>query len=298
MRWLVTGAHGQLGTHLVAQLAAAGAGDEVIALGRADLDVTDAAAVDAAVRAASPDVVVNAAAYTAVDAAETDEELAFQVNATAVEYLGQAAERVGARLVQVSTDYVFSGLAERPYEPTDPTGPPSAYGRSKLAGERAAQAHGGQVVRTAWVYGGPGANFVDTMLRLAAERPTVDVVSDQIGSPTYVADLAAGLIELGRSGIAPRVLHYANAGQASWYDLARAVFAGAGHDPERVRAVDSAQFVRPAPRPSWSVLSSDAWTASGLTAPPSWTDALSRCLAAAATAARLHSSEPRPVDAV
>jgi dTDP-4-dehydrorhamnose reductase len=114
MRWLVTGAHGQLGTHLVDQLAAANAGDEVIALGRADLDVTDSAAVHAAVRAGSPDVVVNAAAYTAVDAAETDEELAFQVNATAVEYLGQAVESVGARLIQVSTDYVFSGLAERP----------------------------------------------------------------------------------------------------------------------------------------------------------------------------------------
>jgi dTDP-4-dehydrorhamnose reductase len=285
MRWLITGAHGQLGTHLVAQLAAMGAGDEVTALGRSDLDITDAAAVHAAVRAASPDIVVNAAAYTAVDAAEADEEVAFSVNATAVEHLGRAAETAGARLIQVSTDYVFSGRAERPYEPTDPTGPRTAYGRSKLAGESAARAHGGHVVRTAWVYGGPGANFVDTMARLATERPTVDVVSDQIGSPTYVADLAAGLLELGRSALAPSVLHYANAGQASWYELARAVFARTGHDPDRVHAVDSAQFVRAAPRPSWSVLSTDVWSRSGLTAPPSWTDALRRCLAVSPSSA-------------
>ena len=277
MRWLITGARGQLGTHLVAQLA--GSDDDVVALGRPDLDITDAAAVDSAVRAAGPDVVINAAAYTAVDAAETDEEAALLLNGTAVEYLGRAVETVGARLIQVSTDYVFSGRADRPYEPADPTDPRTAYGRTKLAGEVAARAHGGQVVRTAWVYGGPGPNFVDTMLRLAAERPTVDVVSDQTGSPTYVADLATGLIELGRSALAPCVLHYANAGRASWYELARAVFAGAGQDPDRVHAVDSTRFVRAAPRPSWSVLSADAWTRSGLTTPPSWSDALGRCLA-------------------
>ncbi len=286
MRWLITGARGQLGTHLVAQLAGTNAGDEVVALGRSELDITDAGAVHAAFRAASPGVVINAAAYTAVDAAETDEQAAVLLNATAVEYLGRAVEAVGARLIQVSTDYVFSGRAERPYQPDDPTDPRTAYGRSKLAGESAARAHGGHVVRTAWVYGGPGANFVDTMLRLATERPTVDVVSDQIGSPTYVADLAAGLIELGRarldSSVLPdsSVLHYANAGQASWYELARAVFAGAGHDPDRVHPVDSAQFVRPAPRPLWSVLSADSWTRSGLTPPPTWADGLRRCLAA------------------
>jgi dTDP-4-dehydrorhamnose reductase len=278
MRWLITGARGQLGTHLVAQLTASGAGDAVIALGRGDLDITDAAAVLAAVRAARPDVVVNAAAYTAVDAAETDEGAAFLVNAAAVDHLGRATQALGARLIQVSTDYVFRGDADRPYQPDDPTDPRTAYGRSKLAGETAARAHGGDVVRTAWVYGGPGTNFVDTMLRLAVERPTVDVVSDQIGSPTYVGDLAVGLIELGRSQLAPAVLHYANAGQASWYDLARAVFARGGHDPDRVHPVDSAQFVRPAPRPSWSVLSTDAWAASGLTPPCGWTVALDRCV--------------------
>ncbi len=292
MRWLVTGARGQLGTHLVAQLkasddqhtasddqvTASGDADHVIALARPDLDITDADAVHAAVRAAGPDVVVNAAAYTAVDAAEADESTAFLVNATAVEYLGRAAKAEGARLIQVSTDYVFAGDADRPYEPDDPTDPRTAYGRSKLAGESAARAHGGHVVRTAWVYGGPGTNFVDTMLRLAPERPTLDVVSDQTGSPTYVADLAAALIELGRRPLAPSVWHYANSGQASWYELARAVFAEAGHDPDRIHPVDSSRFLRAAPRPSWSVLSTDAWTHSGLTPPPSWTSALQRCI--------------------
>lgn len=278
MRWLVTGARGQLGTHLTAQLSAPGTGDDILSLSRAELDITDAQSVQAAVSAAAPDIIVNASAYTAVDAAESDGDTAFLVNATAVGHLARAALSRGARLIQVSTDYVFDGTADRPYEPDDPTNPRTVYGRTKLAGESAARDHGGYVVRTAWVYGGPGANFVDTMLRLALERPSVDVVSDQIGSPTYVGDLAAALIELGRSPVEPCVLHFVNAGQASWYDLARAVFAQAGHDPDRVNAVDSTQFVRPAPRPAWSVLSADAWIHSGLTPPQSWHSAVARCL--------------------
>lgn len=278
MRWLITGARGQLGTHLVTQLSAPGSGDEVVALSRHDVDITDAEGVRAAVSAASPDIIVNAAAYTAVDAAESDEDTAFLVNAVAVERLARAAHSRGARLLHVSTDYVFDGTADRPYEPGDATGPRTAYGRTKLAGESAARAHGGHVVRTAWVYGGPGANFVETMLRLASERPSVDVVTDQIGSPTYVGDLAAALIELGRSPVEPCLLRYANGGQASWYELARSVFAQAGHDPDRVRPVDSTQFVRAAPRPSWSVLSTDAWTRSGLTPPQSWQSGIARCI--------------------
>ena len=136
------------------------------------------------------------------------------------------------------------------------------------------------VVRTAWVYGGPGANFVDTMLRLAEQRPTVDVVSDQLGSPTYVHDLAAALVELGSSSAGPGVLHYVNSGIASWFDLAQEVFRAAGHDAERVRPVSSAQFVRPAPRPSWSVLSTAAWDATGLTPLRPWTEALAAVVAA------------------
>jgi dTDP-4-dehydrorhamnose reductase len=263
--WLVTGAGGQLGTHLVELL-----GPAAVGLSRADLDITSADAVDAAVRHAGPSVVVNAAAYTAVDAAESDEAAAYAVNATAVGHLAAAAAAHGARLVHVSTDYVFDGDASRPYEPSDRTAPRTAYGRTKLAGEALALARGAHVVRTAWVYGGPSANFVDTMLRLAAERATLDVVCDQVGSPTYVRDLAAALIELGRAPQPPSLLHYANAGTASWFDLAREALRAAGLDPQRVQPVSSAQFVRPAPRPAWSVLSTAAWTAAGLSAPREW----------------------------
>jgi dTDP-4-dehydrorhamnose reductase len=271
-RWLVTGAGGQLGTHLTALLPA----DDVVALTRAQLDITSADAVDDAVRTARPDIVVNAAAYTAVDAAETDEDAAYAVNATGPQLLAAALARHGGRLIHVSTDYVFAGNADRPYEPTDPTGPRTAYGRTKLAGEQAALAALPDccVVRSAWIYGGPGANFVDTMIKLEQSRDTVDVVADQTGSPTWVRDLAGGVIALAGSRVAGQVLHYANAGTASWFDLAREVFRGVGADPARVRPVTSAEFVRPAPRPAWSVLSTAAWTACGLAAPRDWAAAL------------------------
>jgi dTDP-4-dehydrorhamnose reductase len=275
-RWLVTGAAGQLGTHLVAKLADA----DVVALSRADLDITSPSAVDEAVRSARPDVVINAAAYTAVDAAETDEEAAHAVNATGPRLLATAIARHGGRLIHVSTDYVFDGTADRPYEPTDPTGPRTAYGRTKLAGEQAALTTLPDccVVRSAWIYGGPGPNFVDTMIKLEQSRETVDVVADQLGSPTWVDDLAGALLGLAAAPVAGQVLHYANAGTASWFDLAREVFRGVGADPGRVRPVTSAEFVRPAPRPAWSVLSTAHWTACGLAPPRNWQAALHECL--------------------
>lgn len=284
-RWLVTGAGGQLGHHLVSQLRTAG--EAVAALTRDELDICRPADVDAVMAAHQPEVVVNAAAYTAVDAAETDEAAAFEVNATGPELLARALTRRGGRLVQVSTDYVFDGTASRPYEPSDPTGPRTAYGRTKLAGEEAVRrelADRSCVVRTAWVYGGPGPNFVDTMRRLEAERDTVSVVDDQIGSPTWVADLAGALIRLGRMEQSPTVLHYVNTGMASWFDLAREVFRSCGADPERVRPTTSAAMPRPAPRPAWSVLSTQAWTAAGLPAPRPWREALADAMAAPAVA--------------
>lgn len=272
---LVTGAGGQLGTALLDLL-----GSHAVAYTHADLDIDSAYAVEAAIRDTAPAVVINAAAYTAVDAAESDEAAAMAINARAVGHLAAAARQHNARLLHVSTDYVFAGDADRAYEPGDPTGPRTAYGRTKLAGERLALEGGATVVRTAWVYGGPSPNFVDTMLRLAAERDTVDVVADQVGSPTYVRDLAAALIELAGARLAG-VFHYANAGTASWFDLAQETFRAAGLDPARVRPVTAAQFVRPAPRPAWSVLSTAAWTQAGLAAPRPWQDALhdyvSRC---------------------
>jgi dTDP-4-dehydrorhamnose reductase len=278
-RWLVTGAGGQLGHHLMGQLA--GSGEAAVGLTRTELDITSAPAVSAALAEHRPDVVVNAAAYTAVDAAESDEATAAAVNGRGPELLARRLAERGGRLLHVSTDYVFDGTADRPYEPGDPTGPRTAYGRTKLAGERAVceRLPAATVVRTAWVYGGPGPNFVDTMRRLETERPTVDVVTDQVGSPTWAADLATGLIELGRRGPVPGVLHYVNTGQASWFDLAREVFRLCGADPDRVRPTLSAAFVRPAPRPAWSVLSTRSWTAAGLTEPRSWQQALAAALA-------------------
>ncbi|AQA23081.1 dTDP-4-dehydrorhamnose reductase [Rhodococcus sp. MTM3W5.2] len=274
----MTGAGGQLGTQLLRRGSAAGL--DVVGFGSRDLDITDGEAVD---RLIEPDtVVINCAAYTAVDAAESDEEAAERVNVLGPRNLASATARVGARLIHVSTDYVFAGDADRPYETDSATGPRTAYGRTKLDGERAVLAAdpNALVVRTAWVYTGVGPDFVATMLRLERERDTVDVVDDQIGSPTYAGDLADGLLQLaGSSAVPGGVLHATNSGRASWFDLARAVFAGVGADRERVRPCTSAQFVRPAPRPAYSVLSEASWVDAGLTPLRPWQEALTAALA-------------------
>ncbi|AXK88032.1 dTDP-4-dehydrorhamnose reductase [Nocardia farcinica] len=271
-RLVVTGAAGQVGRHLM-RLAPHARGYD-----RAHLDITDADAVRAVVHPG--DVVINCAAYTAVDKAETEPDAAFAVNGTGPAVLASACARAGARLIHLSTDYVFGGTHTDPYEPTDPTAPASVYGRSKLAGERAVLdlAPAAHVVRTAWVYTGDRGDFVATMRRFAAERPTVDVVDDQIGSPTYAADLAAGLLELAATPAAPPLLHATNAGTASWFELARAVFAEIGADPERVRPCASSAFPRPAPRPAYSVLSNRAWVGAGLTPLRPWRAALHEAL--------------------
>ncbi|UGT64133.1 dTDP-4-dehydrorhamnose reductase [Nocardia asteroides] len=281
---IVTGANGQLGRELL-RLAPHARG-----YSRHELDIRDPDAVSAALEPGA--VVLNCAAYTAVDAAETDAAAAFAGNGTGPEVLAAACARAGARLVHLSTDYVFSGTRSAsgdtvPYDTTDTPDPVTVYGRSKLAGERAvlastARAH---VVRTAWVYSACGADFVSTMLRLERERDTVDVVADQIGSPTFAADLAAGLLELAGRPEAPRLLHATNTGQASWFDLARAVFAAAGADPERVRPVDTAAFPRPARRPPYSVLSPRSWAEARLTPLREWQVALRAALARAGAGA-------------
>jgi len=227
-------------------------------------------------------VLINAAAYTAVDAAESDEASAMAINGVAPAHLAAALRDQGGKLVHVSTDYVFAGDLDRPYEPDDPVAPRTAYGRTKLAGEQAVRdtlPDRSWVVRTAWVHGGPGPNFVSTMARLETEQETLDVVADQIGSPTWAGDLAAALIELGRSEADPGVTHFTNAGQASWCELARAVFELRGADPERVQPTTTDKFPRPAPRPAWSVLSTASWTDRGLAAPRGWREALAESLA-------------------
>jgi dTDP-4-dehydrorhamnose reductase len=263
VRWLVTGASGMLGRDLVDVLGAAG--EEVTAVTRSDLDVTDATAVAAAVP--GHEVVVNAAAWTDVDGAEEHETEATRVNGLAPQLLAAACAAEGARLVQVSTDYVFDGTDTSPYAEDAPLAPRSAYGRSKAAGEAAVRAllpASSYLVRTAWLYGEHGGNFVRTMARLEGERDTVDVVEDQVGQPTWSRELARGVRRLVAADAPPGTYHATAAGQTSWYGLARAVFEELGADPGRVRPTTSDRYPRPAPRPAYSVLSHESWTRAGI----------------------------------
>lgn len=278
-RWLVVGAGGQLGTDLMRVLD----GQYVIGLTRRELDITDADAVARAVAAVVPSVIVNAAAYTAVDAAETDEATAFTANVTAPAALAAAAAVARAKFVHVSTDYVFAGDATMPYDEAAATGPKSAYGRTKLAGEQAVVAAypDAYIVRTAWVYGASGANFVKTMARLERERETVSVVDDQRGSPTWSRDLARGLVALGSSGADGGIYHCTNTGETTWFGFTRAIFEELGADPERVLPTTTAAFPRPAPRPAYSVLGNRRWIEAGLDPLPHWRAALHDAFASA-----------------
>jgi dTDP-4-dehydrorhamnose reductase len=277
MRLLVTGAAGMLGRDVAA--AAEAAGHDVIALTRRDLDLTHPSLVRAAVQSARPDSVVNCAAWTDVDGAEAAEEQATRVNGAGAGAVAAAAAGAGAHTVQVSSDYVFAGAATEPYVETSPTGPRSAYGRSKLAGERAvAEASPvAAIVRSSWLFGVHGRNFVATMLRLARERDTVSVVDDQVGCPTFTGHLAGALVEVAQRRLTG-VLHVAGAGSCSWYELAQATFEQAGADC-RAEPVSTAEFPRPAPRPAWSVLGSTRADAPRL---PAWREGLEAYLAAAA----------------
>ncbi|MGC5020111.1 dTDP-4-dehydrorhamnose reductase [Micromonospora sp. DT47] len=278
-RVLVTGAGGMLGRDLLAVLDTR-ANLTVTAAARAELDVTDADAVRAAVT--GHDVVFNTAAWTDVDGAEQAEAAATAVNGDAVAHLARACAEAGARLVHVSTDYVFPGDAASPYAEDAPTDPVNAYGRSKLAGERAVVRllpETGYVVRTAWLYGAHGPNFVATMLRLAGQREHLDVVDDQQGQPTWSYALATQLMALADAALAGRapagVYHGTCSGRTTWYGLARATFALAGLDPDRIRPTTSDRFPRPAARPACSVLGHDRWAAAGLPPLPDWRDTLS-----------------------
>jgi dTDP-4-dehydrorhamnose reductase len=284
LRWLITGAKGQLGTDLQRALEAAAVDPaHILAVGSADLDITDRAQVAATFQDFAPDIVINAAAYTAVDKAETDEDRAYAVNATGPALLAGQAARTGARLLHVSTDYVFAGDADSPYGVSDPTGPQSAYGRTKLAGEQAVRGlapDSGYVVRTAWVYGVSGSNFVKTMVKLEGIHETLKVVEDQRGSPTWSADLAQALVQLAQADAAAGIYHCTGSGETTWFEFTKAIFEELGADPARVLATTSDKFPRPAPRPSYSVLSSAEWQAAGLAAMPHWRDALRKAFSA------------------
>ncbi|WP_125774486.1 dTDP-4-dehydrorhamnose reductase [Antribacter gilvus] len=261
-RWLVVGAGGMLGQDVVA--AATAAGHDVTGLsGRAALDVTDAAAVRAAL--VGYDVVVNCTAWTAVDDAESHEAEAFAVNAVGAANLARAAEEAGARLVHVSTDYVFDGVASAPYAEDEALAPRSAYGRTKAAGEWAVRSASPEalVVRTAWLYGAGGGCFPKTIARVAAERESLTVVDDQVGQPTWTVDLADLLVRLVAAAVPGGIYHGTSSGQVSWCGFASEVVASAGLTT-KVEPVTSEQFVRPAPRPAYSVLGHDALVAAGV----------------------------------
>ena len=283
---LVPGGTGQLGRELAER---AGDGSLVRAPGHAELDLTQAGAVIEAVAslaeeardAGLPPVVINAAAWTAVDDAEVQTGKAFAVNADGPRVLAAACAARQVPLLHVSTDYVFPGTADRPYESDDEVAPRSVYGLTKLAGEDAVRGSGARawVVRTSWVYGRHGHNFVRTMIRLAGERDTVSVVDDQRGSPTWAGDLATGLLSLAArvTGGSPpnvRLLHCTGGGDTTWFGLARAVFEELGTDPDRVRPAKTGDFPRPAARPAYSVLSNATWRAAGLTPLRDWRSAL------------------------
>ncbi|HEY9862262.1 MAG TPA: dTDP-4-dehydrorhamnose reductase [Candidatus Obscuribacterales bacterium] len=285
-RILVTGANGQVGQELQSCLTPVG---EVTSFGRDALDLAHPEQILQVVEKLQPDIIVNAAAYTAVDKAETELEQAIAVNATATQVLAETAQRVGAFFIHISTDYVFDGTQSHPYGETDATNPLGAYGKSKLMGEMAIALSTPDyaILRTAWVYGSYGkSNFVKTMLRLGAEREEIRVVADQIGSPTWAKDLAQAIAQFipHASSETTGIYHYTNSGVASWYDFAIAIFEEAKQlgfplKIQRVVPITTADYPTPARRPAYSVLSCAKITGVLGTYPPHWRQGLRQMLA-------------------
>ncbi|MEJ9151437.1 dTDP-4-dehydrorhamnose reductase [Bacillus smithii] len=276
MKIVITGAKGQLGTDLVDLLS--DKGHKVYGYGREELDITNFDQVHQVISNVKPDVVIHAAAYTKVDLAESEQDQAFLVNAYGTRNVAVASEAVGAKLVYVSTDYVFDGAANTPYNEFSPTNPMSVYGKSKLAGEQFVRDLHSKffIVRTSWVYGKNGNNFVKTMLKLAQERDELKVVDDQVGSPTYTVDLARCILDLIQTenyGI----YHVSNSGHCSWYEFAKAIFEEAGIEV-KVNPCTTKDFPRPAPRPAYSVMEHMALRLNGFTEMPNWRDSLKRYL--------------------
>lgn len=289
MRILVTGREGQV----VSALAEEGPslGHDIIRLGRPELDLANPTGLDALLAAARPDVIVSAAAYTAVDQAESEPDLAMAINGTAPSLIAAAAARLGLPVIHLSTDYVFDGTKPTPYVESDPTGPQGVYGRTKLAGEQAVAAANPRhvILRTAWVYAHGGKNFVRTMLRLAADRPELRVVSDQLGCPTYATDLARAILAVavhlpgrpaGDDGFG--IFHASGSGDTSWAGFAQAIFdraAAMGRPAARVVPIATAEYPTPARRPANSRLDCNKLSRLYGVSQPHWFDGLSRCLA-------------------
>lgn len=274
MRVLITGAGGQLGH----DLAEAFTDHDTVATTHGQLDVADRDAVLATITQLCPDAIVHAGAWTDVDGCETDPDRAFRTNALGTRHVVEGARLVGARVCYVSTDYVFDGTGDRPWVEWDTPAPLSMYGRSKLGGERELDP-GATVVRTSWVCGSHGHNFVKTMLRAAAERDELTVVDDQHGCPTFTSDLAWAIRRLVVARL-PGTFHVTNQGATTWFGFARAILAAAGLDPAKVRPIATADLrpARPAPRPANSVLDNAALRLSGMPLLPDWHDPLERLL--------------------
>ena len=279
-RWLVVGANGMLGHDLMDVIPRAG--HHVVGMDLPEIDITYAGSVADALDSFRPDVVVNAAAYTAVDAAEEHEDVALRVNGEGPRVLAEAiAKRPGIRLVHISTDYVFAGDAGTPYPEDSPPAPRSAYGRTKLAGEvavRTALPDRGFIVRTAWLYGENGNNFVKTMLTLEATKPEIPVVDDQCGQPTWSRDLATQIVALMDSGAPAGIYHGTSSGETTWFGLTREIYRFIGADPRRVLPTTTKAFPRPAPRPAYSVLGHERWAEVGLAPIRDWREALEEFL--------------------
>ena len=284
---LITGSKGQLGSELVRRAHRSAHFPFARGIDLPEVDLTDPFAVRdtveqwaRVVRADSPThrlVVLNPAAYTAVDKAEQEEQTAYAVNAAAPALLASACAAVGARMVQLSTDYVFPGDAGEPYEVDSPTGPRSAYGRTKLAGEQAVREvlpDASWTVRTAWLYGAGGPNFVKTMARLERTNQTVSVIDDQHGSPTWAGDLADRLLALARSEVPAGTFHATSTGSTTWFGFTQAIFGELGADPDRVLRTTSDAYRQAATRPAYSFLSPTAWDGAGLPPFPGWREAL------------------------
>jgi len=278
---LVTGANGQLGRELQA-IAPAFPQFDFLFYDRAALSIADPDAINTFFARERPAYCINCAAYTAVDKAESEKESAYLINGDAVGYLAAACHNTGARLIHISTDYVFDGLSETPLREDDPTGPINTYGASKLEGERQALQHhpeGTLIIRTSWVYSEFGNNFVRTMIRLMKERPSINVVSDQVGSPTYAADLAAAILHIiNASSFIPGLYHYSNEGRISWYEFALAIREDIGSTCE-VHPIPTTQFPTPAKRPRFSLLDKSLIRLTYHLTIPEWRPSLVTCIA-------------------
>jgi dTDP-4-dehydrorhamnose reductase len=281
MKILVTGSNGQLGNEI--HLLAEDYPDfDFLYTDIEELDITDPIKVDAYFMANQPRVIVNCAAYTSVDKAESDETTAYLINATAVENLSKSASVTGALMVHISTDYVFDGKAYLPYNETDITNPQSAYGRTKLAGEDAVRHFAGKgiILRTSWLYSAFGNNFVKTMIRYGKERNELKVVFDQVGTPTYARDLARTILDIIPSALqhsGTELFHYSNEGVASWYDFARSVIAFSGINCE-IKPILTKEYPLPAPRPYFSVLNKSKIKETYKISIPYWSDSVKHCI--------------------